>query len=246
MRNLEHPAVRRIARIAAALGDMLSDVVFIGGAIAPLLHSDSPFGEPRPTKDTDAVVASTRYSDVEVLHERLRRRGFRHDPADREHMHRWLSPENDILDLVPAGSHPGGSGQIWDRIALETSAEVDLGIGGKVRYAGAPAFLALKFAAFADRGAEDPFGSHDLEDIFALLAARPSTIAEVRESTAEVREFLVRAATTLTSRTEFEDLLAAHLNNAQDPGLVCERVRLRLQELKTVRVVRPENDDSGA
>jgi hypothetical protein len=218
------------------LGDLLPDVVFIGGAIAPLLHSDSPFGEPRPTKDTDAVVASTRYSDVEVLHEQLRRLGFRQDPADRMHIHRWLSPENDILDLVPTGLHPGGSGQTWDRIALETSAEVDLGISIKVRYAGAPAFLALKFAAFADRGGEDPFGSHDLEDIFALLAARPSTIAEVRGSPVEVREFLGRAVTALTARAEFEDLLSAHLNNAQDPGLVCERVRLRLHELKRVPV----------
>jgi len=39
---------------------------------------------------------------------------------------------------------------------------------------------------------EYPFGSHDLEDIFALLAARPSTIAGTRGSPVEVREFLVK------------------------------------------------------
>ena len=241
MQNVRHPAVQRIARIAGALGDLLPDVVFIGGAIAPLLHVDSPFGEPRPTKDTDAVVASTRYSDVEALHENLRRRGFRQGPTDRKHIHRWYSPQNDILDLVPAGSHPGGSGQIWDRIALETSEEVDLGLWRPVRHASAPCFLALKWAAYDDRGKEDPFGSHDLEDIFALLAARPSIANEVRESQIELREFIMAAVSKLVSSANLEDLLAAHLNNAQDPQAVAKRVRVRLHELSGVMDL-PEED----
>lgn len=227
--NREHPSVQRIARIAAALGELLPD-----GAIAPLLHTDSPFGEPRPTKDVDAVVGSTRYTEVGILHERLRERGFRQDPVPGQHMHRWRSPQGDLLDLGPAGDHPGGSGQIWDKIALETSAEVDLGVGSPVRYACAPCFLALKWAAYDDRGKGDPFASHDLEDILALLAARPSIVEEIRRGRAELRDFVVGKIRQLVSRAEFEDLLAAHLNNAQDPGEVIDRVRERLQEFARI------------
>ncbi|MCU0381989.1 MAG: hypothetical protein MUE58_12445, partial [Chitinophagaceae bacterium] len=71
----------------------------------------------------------------------------------------------DWLDLVPSWSHPGGSGQEWDRFALQSSVSADLGDGVMVRHASAPAFLALKWAAYGDRGVTDPFASHDLEDI---------------------------------------------------------------------------------
>ncbi len=231
MQPLKHPSVRRIARIAAALGDLLPDIVFIGGAIAPLLHTDSPFDEPRPTKDADAIVATTSYADVGTLQEQLRERGFRQDPGDQSHVHRWRSPQGDILDLVPTGPHLGGSGQEWDGIALETSSEIDLGLGEKVRFASAPAFLALKFAAYADRGAEDPFGSHDLEDIIALMAARPSILGEIREGPRIIRTFMKDAVTRLVQRSDLEDLLAAHLNNAQDPATVSRRVLSRFREI---------------
>ena len=207
--NLHHPSVQRIARVAGALGDLLPEVVFIGGAIAPLLHAHSPFGQPRPTKDVDAVMAST----------------------DRQHVHRWRSPEGDLLDLIPAGNHPGGSGQIWDTIALETSEAVDLGVGSPVRYASAPCFLALKWAAYDDRGRADPFASHDLEDILALVAARPTIVEEVASARAELRDFVGRRVQELLASPDLEDLLAGNLGTAQDPASVIDLVRLRLKEI---------------
>ena len=56
---LATPSVQRLKRIALALGEFAEEVVFIGGAIAPLLQLDPPFPEARPTKDIDGVVAST-------------------------------------------------------------------------------------------------------------------------------------------------------------------------------------------
>lgn len=220
-----------MARVAAALGDLLPEVVFIGGAIAPLLHTDSPFDRPRPTKDTDGVIASASYGDLGRLHKTLRELGFRQDLGTTQHLHRWVSPHGDLFDLVPAGQHPGGSGQLWDQIALETSVDFDLGAGVTVRYACASAFLALKWAAYLDRGKHDPHSSHDLEDIFALLAARPSIVEEVRNGRYEVRSFLAEKSRDLVRTNELGDLLAGHLNNAQDPNQVMGRVRERLIEL---------------
>jgi len=210
--NLHHPSIQRIARVAGALGDLLPEVMFIGAAITPLLHADSPLGQPRPTKEVDAVVAST----------------------DRQHLHRWRSPQGDLLDLMPAGNHPGGSGRIWDTIALETSEAVDLGVGSPVRYASAPCFLALKWAAYDDRGRADSFASHDLEDILALMAARPTIVEEVASARPELRDFVGRRVQELLTSRDLEDLLAGNLGTAQDPASVIDLVRQRLQEIARV------------
>jgi predicted nucleotidyltransferase len=222
---LEWPSVQRIVRVARALGNLSNEVVFIGGAIAPLLQQNPPFDSPRPTKDADAVTASAKYADLEKLNVALRDLKFRHDLSETNHIHRWRSPDGDILDLVPAGQHPGGSGQLWDQLALETSQTVTLADGTTFRHASAPAFLALKWAAYDDRGASDPFGSHDLEDILALLAARPSLVAEVEKAPREIRKFVGEKSSLLLGLGDFDDLVAAHLNNAQDAFRVIQRVR---------------------
>ena len=225
---LGHPAIQRLKRIAQALGELNSLVVFIGGAISPLLQTEPPFDEPRPTKDVDGVIASTKYSDLGPLHDALRAHGFRQMPGETKHIHRWYSSTDDVFDLVPAGAHPGGSGQVWDRLALDTCVQADLGDGIVIRHASAPAFLGLKWAAYADRGAQDPFGSHDLEDIVALVASRATVAAEVYASPAGLRAFVVEQTLALLNDARLEDLLAGHLNNAQDPVASIDVVRSRL------------------
>lgn len=222
---LHHPSVQRIVRVATALGDLAHEVVFIGGSIAPLLHVDPLFPRPRPTRDVDAVIATRAYTDIGRFQERLRGRAFRQDPTATHHLHGWVSPDQDLLDLIPAGVHLGGSGQRWDAIALETSVNAMITGGVVIRHASAPAFLALKWAAYHDRGEEDPFASHDLEDILALIAARPNLVDEVQDSTEEIVRFLTAGAERLLETTEIDDLLAAHLNNAPDPSLTFRCVK---------------------
>ena len=228
---LRHPSILRVARVAKAMGDMVAEVVFIGGSIAPLLQSDPPFAASRPTMDVDGVWASTSYADVGLLYQRLRDQGLRQGSEDAKHIHRWRTRDDDVLDLVPTGNHPGGSGQEWDRLAIETSVEVTLAGGVVVRHASAPAFLALKWAAYGDRGADDPFVSHDLEDIIALVAARPSIVGETEAAPSEIRHFVAGRSLALLSHPDLDELLAGHLNNAQDSARIQQRVRARLNEL---------------
>jgi len=223
-----HPSVARIRRVAITLGALADEIVFIGGAIAPLLQTDPAFDRARPTKDVDAVVGSSSYTDVGRLHDRLRSLGFAQPGDQTHHIHRWRSPGGDILDLIPCGAHPGGSGQEWDRESLTTSVDVDLGDGVRVRIASAPVFLALKWAAYRDRGASDPFASHDLEDILALLAARDTVVAEIGGASARVSAFVANQTRLFLAHDGFEDLLAANLSNTQDPAHFVAVVRERL------------------
>ncbi|MFN2317653.1 MAG: hypothetical protein ABR602_13375, partial [Gemmatimonadales bacterium] len=80
-------------------------------------------------------------------------------------------------------------------------------------------------------GAADPRASHDLEDMLALLAARPQVVAEVATAPTELMGCVSRAARDLIAMPELDDLLAGHLNNAYDAAQVCDQVRQRLRAL---------------
>ena len=131
------PAIDRVAAVATDLGDLATRVVFIGGAIAPLLQTDPPFARARVTSDVDGVVASSTYAESERLHGELTRRGFRQAMGDTKHVHRWIAPSGIPFDLVPAGEHLGGSVNPWDVVALETAVEVTIGGGVTIRHVSA-------------------------------------------------------------------------------------------------------------
>lgn len=226
------PSLANIARVAKALGELRDHVVFIGGAIAPILQTNPPFPRIRPTKDVDGVIASTSYTDAHRINEELTRRGFRLDTTGTAHSNRWISPEQTVpFDLVPAGSHLGGSGNPWDQTAIDTANRHELYPGLEIRHASAPAFLALKWAAHADRGMNDPRQSHDLEDLLALIASRPTVTEEVQHAPEHLREFIRQQAANLLSDDDVDELLDAHLNNAHARREVVQIVRTRLQEM---------------
>lgn len=209
------PSVDRIVAVVRELGALANDVVFIGGAIAPLLHTSSPLPHPRPTKDVDGVLASRRYVDAGRLHRSLRALGFSHDVSHKGHMHRWISPSGVIFDLVPAGDHAGGSGSTWDAEAIASAVETTVD-GATFRHASAPAFMAMKLAALHDRGADDLRGSHDLEDILALIASRETIVGDVKDASSAIRARLRAFANAYLASGIAEEVAAGHLNNADD------------------------------
>lgn len=218
--------------MAGTLGDLNLQLVYIGGAIAPLLQTEPPFPAARVTKDVDAIAMTTSYAVYTTLTVAMRERGFREDTGG-AHVHRWIGPDGIAFDLVPAGRHLGASGQEWDRVAVESAVSLEIASGVWIRHASAPAFLALKWAAYDDRGANDPFASHDLEDILALIASRPGIVQEVRNSTPGIVAFVGAQCATLLRDADAEDLLAAHLGNAVDAAATIAVVRSRLAGLAT-------------
>jgi predicted nucleotidyltransferase len=222
-----------VAAVAAELGELANRVVFIGGAIAPLLQTDPPFPRARPTSDVDGVIATSAYAEWQRFQVRLIQKGFRQDPGDPTHAHRWIGPSGIPFDLTPTGEHLGGSGRDWDASAIATAVEVTLAGGVRIRHASAPAFLAQKWAAHHDRGQDDPLASRDLEDLLALLASRPGIVDEVTAAPSQLRAYVADQAKGFLRGSDADDLLAAHLNNAQDPALTMHAVRTLLERLST-------------
>jgi hypothetical protein len=68
-------------------------------------------------------------------------------------------------------------------------------------------------------------------DILALLASRPTIVDEVAGAPNELRTYLAEQSRAFLADPNAEDLLAAHLNNAQDPAVTIGAVRGVLRTL---------------
>lgn len=235
MSGAPHAALDDLMRVARSLGPLREQVVFIGGAIAPLLQLDPPFAKPRATSDVDAILATASYSRMHEIQTSLRQLGFREDLSDPRHMHRWISPDDVPFDLVPAGQHPGATGSRWDALAIETAARAALASDLEIRHASAPAFLALKWAAHGDRGRADPLTSNDLEDLLAVLASRPDIVHEIARAPADLRDYLAKSAQRFLDDPLRDDLLAAHLGHARQVAHTVARVRDALERIAAMK-----------
>lgn len=236
------PALTHLCAIAEALGPLVDRVVFIGGAIAPLLQTHPVSPRVRPTTDVDGIALTVSYRDFHRLMEELRRRGFQQRAIESEataHAHRWTTPDGGHFDLVPAGTHLGASGNPLDRIAIESAEPVLIESPGGaplvVRRASAPSFLGLKWAAYQDRGQGDLFGSHDIEDILAVLASRPAIVEECAAiSEPRLRVAIAAMAQLLTTDEEtLGELLAANVvvDEMTHSSAVHRQIRTVLQRL---------------
>ena len=226
----DSPLVARIVSVARDLGSLANDVVFIGGAIAPLLHTDTRIPRVRPTKDVDGVVLSDNYGSGERLRAALRARGFTHDTSNTAHVHRWVTPRGVSFDLVLSGVHAGGSGNPWDAEAI-ASAIVATVSDVTFRHAAAPAFIAMKLQAFSDRGNGDLRASHDIEDVLALIANRSSIVTDFFAADLRVRSIVRRFAVSLLDGDTAEEVLSAHLNNADDVAATVRLASVRLTKI---------------
>ncbi len=227
----------RIANVAKALGNLTSEIVFIGGAVAPILQTHPPFDVARPTSDVDAVVATANYSSFQTLCHALQERKFRESISDDTgHAHRWIAPDGTPFDLVPAGNHLGASGGEYDLIAIQTAQSGRLPSGQVIRFVSAAGFLALKWNAYHDRGSADPYSSHDLEDIIALVASRPDILNEVMEASVTVFRLIQDSTTAFLAMDIADDLISGAIANVWD-AMVVASIRTRFHAIATLQKV---------
>ncbi len=85
-----------------------------------------------------------------------------------------------------------------------------------IRITSAPAFLATKWEAFADRGDEDWYGSHDVEDIVMVVAGRPELPDELKEADVGLRDYVIRSTTSMFDARVAEDVIAGALPEVRE------------------------------
>jgi predicted nucleotidyltransferase len=185
---------------AAALDDLLPEVVFVGGASVELWITDPAAPPVRPTKDVDVVVEVATRAAFYAFEAKLRKRGFSEDQQDGV-ICRWLHARSGlILDAMPARAEILGFENRWQAAAMPHAIERRLPSGARIRAASPPYLLATKLEAFRARGRGDLLGSRDFADVIALIDGRAELVDEVLAANADVRQYVAE---------EFGSLLAA-------------------------------------
>ncbi len=82
---------------------------------------------------------------------------------------------------------------------------------GSIRVVTPTYFCATKIAAFHGRGNRDFAGSHDLEDLLAVVDGRKELFAEIRAAADDVRNFLAAEMRAFLNLQAFLDMLPGSL-----------------------------------
>lgn len=170
-----------IETAAEALGPLLSDVVFLGGASIHLWVSDRAAPAIRATNDVDVISAVAGKAGYYKLGERLRERGFS-EASDSPVICRWRHTNTGlVLDVMPTDENVLGFSNQWYEHAIATAVELSLSNGTNIRAATPPSIVATKLAAWHGRGNNDMLRSLDLHDVLVLIDGREELIAEIHQ-----------------------------------------------------------------
>lgn len=217
--------------VAQRLRPLLDDLVFVGGHLVALLATDPAVRRVRVTTDVDVVVRVASRAKYAALGERLRALGFREDMDPDAPLCRWRSPDGHALDVMPLDESVLGFSNRWYAMGIESAVSYDLTDDLRIRILQAPVFLATKWEAFRARGKGDLFGSHDIEDIITLTAARPGLVAEVSASDRELRLWLAAETRRFLDAPGSSDAIEGALPDARlDPTIVAH-TRARLESM---------------
>jgi hypothetical protein len=166
-----------IKSVAKALGELIDELVFVGGSSLILIVGDQPREELRPTTDIDSIVDVDSYTALHEFEKRLIKRGFKRSDKPNDPICRWTL--NGItLDVMPSKQITGHVTNIWYDEAIKHAMVFDVGNSKNAKVISPGYFVATKLVALKDRGnvadllgmnSNEDFQNKDLEDIVLLF-----------------------------------------------------------------------------
>jgi hypothetical protein len=222
-----------LLRVAKGLGPLREELAFVGGQVAELLITDPAATRVRPTDDVDVISAVTGRRGYQRIADRLRALGFQEDATPGAPICRWRLGE-DRVDVMPTDEQILGFRNRWYELGIRTAQRYELAHDLAIRIVTAPVFVATKWEAFADRGGKDWSGSHDIEDIVAVVAGRPGLHEEIRSSEPKLQVYLGEQTTAFLGSGSADDAIAGALPDARTIVGLVGLVRSRFQAIVEV------------
>lgn len=223
---MANPNLGLLVGMAQALGPLCERVVFVGGCATGLLLPAPNLLDVRPTEDVDGIVEVATLAGYHALAEELEQQGFRQTMEDNTPPFRWFWQRMQ-LDLVPLDEKVLGFANRWYRAGFDAAVQTEVAPGLVLRHLSAPYFLATKFEAFNDRGRNDVYTSHDLEDILTVIEGRAELELELSTAATEVSQHVMYCVAKLLANPDFNNALAGLLSQPDREPLV----RARLEQL---------------
>ena len=215
-----------LAAVASALGPLVEEVVFTGGLVVQEYWTVPALREPRATLDADVIAEAATYAEYTAFGRRLGKRGFLQLANVGTPPYRWMKDDL-VLDVMPLDAKILGFTNQWYRSGVARTIQVTLGATVSIRILDAPHFLASKLEAYRGRGVDDPYISHDLEDVISVIAARPGCVEETRAADPEMAAWIGSVLRGVFPEGRRVEMVAVHMEPTAPAGLaeaVAERI----------------------
>jgi predicted nucleotidyltransferase len=132
-----------------------------------------------------------------------------------------------LFDLMPVQADVLGFTNRWYPYAVKTAEPATLTNGITINLVSAVAFVATKLEAFASRGANDFFSSHDLEDVLNIVDGREELVEEIMAAPSELKQYVAGVFAALLANRDFLNAL---------PGLIAEPERAHVVAARLERM----------
>jgi len=203
--------IRMIKTIAEGLGELLSEVVFVGGSVAELYSSDTVVSdEIRMTEDVDVVVQIDSLHSFHELEKKLRALGFKNDLSEGAPICRWVY--NGVkLDVMANDSSVLGFSNRWYTPGIQNKIETAIDENTNIYIFNVVYYLATKFEAIKGRGSTDIRLSHDFEDVVFIFDNCETIEAELEKSSQELKEYFRQYLGFLVKSIDFNEAVSCAL-----------------------------------
>lgn len=196
---MERNNIQRLQIVAQGLGDLLNEVVFVGGAVAELYTPGAASEEIRISEDIDCIIEISTTKEYLHLEKLLESKGFQHDTTSGAPKCRWIF-KHILTDIMPTmDTRILDFSNKWYALGFEKRTTYKLPNGTEIFIFPLAIYLASKLEAHNGRGGEDLRQSQDFEDIIFILDNNPDAGASIDSSPDPVKKYL---------REQFDILLA--------------------------------------
>lgn len=216
-----------LCEVARAFGDLLDQVVFLGGATTSLLVDEGAEANARKTDDVDVIADLLTTADYYHFAEQLRARGFREDQSDGAPLCRWKVQSQSVtytVDVMPCTAEVLGFANQWYPEALKHTTPHLLEDGCQIDVVQPLYFLATKFEAYHGRF-EGDYYSRDIEDIVFVIEHRKNLAVELLDASGDLRDYLKHEFENLNN-PEFRNVLPGLLDNEDSLSVVRRQIEL--------------------
>jgi predicted nucleotidyltransferase len=228
MNNDTQINLKIVAQVAQVLGNLNTEVVYIGGAIISIYATDEGAEEPRVTKDVDVCVQVSSFGEMETLREQLAQKEIYPDPRG-THLYRY-SYQGILIDFIPFEATAFGPTNSYLKPNFHKAYKTIIG-DTEILILPAPIFLATKWEAFNGRGS-DPRWSHDFEDIIYVLDNNVELVDAISSSSPKVQDALKQLSSFILEHPNSNEIIECHINQitAEERGkFITEKLKLICQ-----------------
>ena len=196
--------------VAHGLGELLPEVVFVGGTTAGLYTTDPAAPLHRGTDDVDCVVEVTSYRAYAELQEKLYQKGFQPTMEPGAPICR-LTYQSLIVDVMPTIPDILGFSNKWYPEGMAHTMNYTLPDETVIRIFQPEYFVATKLEAFLHRGKGEYRWSQDFDDLVYVLDSRPNLVSEIRKAADDVRNYIQSQFTLFLQDKDLEEGISAVL-----------------------------------